>query len=205
MENRQGRDAGGGITHGHESIHARLMSPDILPALRRSGAGWKGKGNKMNRFNPTVGFGLILIGIGLFFLAANIFRIDAEYFWPLIFLALALIMLSTYFSNRARNCGVLVPFGIFVVLFVIFQFCSLFGWHYMDYLWPGFIFAPGFGLFLLYLEKREAGLLVPVTILIGLSGVFFISMTEMKRYWPALLIGAGILLVLNSLRKRPQA
>lgn len=159
----------------------------------------------MNKNYSSLIIGACLIGIGLLFLANNLFYIDGELLWPLIFLALALIMGGSYLSNREKNCGTLVPFGIFVVLWAVFQFCAVFGWEHMDLLWPSFIFAPGFGLFLLYLHKQDKGLLIPVTVLVGMSFIFFIAQSEWARYWPLMLIAGGVILVLHSLRGRRES
>lgn len=140
--------------------------------------------------------GGILVVLGCIFLAANIYGFDAETYWPLFFLIPALLSLGAFLSNR-RNAGPLVPFALFVIIGAMFQYCALFGWDNMAWLWPGFIFAPGAGLFLLYVVNKERGLLIPVGILTGLSAVFFITMSPYTDFWPVLLIIAGGALLLQ--------
>lgn len=140
--------------------------------------------------------GVILIAIGVLFLLEKYSYFDMEVLWPLIFLVLAGMMLSLYFANRQKNAEALIPFGIFLVFWIVFETCAVAGWDLMAYLWPGFIFAPGFGLFLVYLQKRDTRVLIPVGVLIGMSAVFFVTMSPFGRYWPAMLILAGLLLIL---------
>jgi len=140
--------------------------------------------------------GGILIALGCIFLAYNIYGFDVETYWPLFFTIPIVLFLGAFITNR-RNGGVLVPVGIFVVLGAMFQYCELEGWYHMEWLWPGFLLAPGLGLFLFYLTNREKGLLIPAGILTGLSIIFFLSRSPYGDYWPLLLILAGVWLMLR--------
>lgn len=146
--------------------------------------------------SPMINGGILVV-LGCILLAGNLYDFDVEMYWPMFFLIPVLLSLGAFLSNR-RNAGALVPFGLFVVIGAMFQYCAVFGWHDMSWLWPGFIFAPGVGLFLLYLANRERGLLIPVGILTGISAVFFVTMSPYKELWPVLLIIAGGALLLYS-------
>lgn len=153
----------------------------------------------------TVFLGAMLIALGLLFLAINFSSYGWEQFWPVIVLAGGLAFLAAYFENR-QNYGFLMPATILIVYGALFLGCSLVDWYYMEEWWPTFIAGPGLGLLAMYFGgKREVGLLVPASILLGLASIFFFvfgPLQAYERYWPVLLIlaGAGLLL-----RRREQA
>lgn len=139
----------------------------------------------MNRKNNAV-LGGILVILGVLFLFNNMgfisFRIWDIFklfnkFWPAICLILPGLMFHYgFFRGNHRDPGLLVPGGILTVLGLAFQFNMLFGgWHIM---WPIYILSVAVGLFELYLfGNRDRGLLIPVTILGGISAIFFVSFT----------------------------
>ena len=157
----------------------------------------------MDRNISALVWGVAFILIGSVILLGNLFdfRIDAETWWPVIFLILAVVSFSRFVHDPARNTGVLVPTGVFLALFLIFQYCTLFGWDYMESLWPGFIAAPGVGMLFLYLARRESGTLVSASILLGISLFFFVFQGRYAQFWPVVLIVFGVPIILRNLRK----
>jgi hypothetical protein len=149
--------------------------------------------------------GGMLIIVGALFLAINLLEIEWRNVWPLLFFAIAAVNFLIFLSNR-RNYGVLMPAAIMVVYGILFQYCAVAGWWHMGELWPLFILGPGLGFFMMYLfGKREPGLLVPAFVLTGLSAAFFLAFGPLRyysRFWPVILIIAGLLLLL---RRKPQA
>lgn len=93
------------------------------------------------------------------------------YLWPGFIISVAIGLFELYlFGNR--DAGLLVPVGILSVTGLTCQISALF--NAWDIMWPGFILSVAVGLFALYLfGNREKGLLIPVTILGGLSLIFF--------------------------------
>jgi hypothetical protein len=154
----------------------------------------------------AIGMGGLLIVIGALLLAANLLDVEWRKLWPLFFFAGAAVNFSVFLSGR-RNYGALMPAAILLIYGILFQYCVLAGWWHLSELWPTFILGPGAGLLLMYLfGKRESGLLVPAVILIGLSAVFFVTFGPFRhysRYWPVMLIVAGVLLLLK--RQKPPA
>lgn len=165
----------------------------------------------MNKQSSNIIGGVLVVIGALFFLQQLGFSIfqyfDIGYllgnFWPAIFLILpALIFHYAFFSGNRREPGLLVPGGILLVLGAAFQINMLFGgW---DIMWPAYIFSVAFGLYeLYYFGNRDKGLLVPVSILGGLSIVFFTTFSlrelfsiNVNGYFiPAALIIIGLLIV----------
>lgn len=157
--------------------------------------------------------GMLLIGVGCLFLLDNMNILPAGYnifnigffisrLWPVLFLIVPGIAFHyAFLTGRNRDAGLLVPGGILVVVGVTCQLSQMFyAWHL---LWPGFILAVAVGLFELYFfGNREEGLLIPVSILGGISVIFFsISLSRwigfsLTRYSiPAILILAGLILI----------
>ena len=144
--------------------------------------------------------GVLLIVLGLFFLAVNFLDVEFAAVWPVTLLvpALAFFLLA---ARDRRQRGLLMPATVLLVLAVLFFACQAFGWEILARLWPLFMIAPGLGFFLLYLAGgREQALLVPAFVLTGLGGVFLLVNYGWGSLWPAVLILAGVLLLL---RRRP--
>lgn len=165
------------------------------------------------RSNIVIGGIFVLLG-GMFLLRNlnvpgfyfNLFDIGFLFanFWPSLFLLLpALAMHYSFFSGNNRDAGILVPGGILLVTGITCQLSTLFNvWHVM---WPGFLLAVAVGLYELYLfGGREKGILIPVTILGGLSLIFFTStigflLPFRHLFVPLLLILLGVVILF----KRP--
>lgn len=125
---------------------------------------------------------LVLFGISMvfgqfgFFNMGWLFRIS----WPMIFIMISVFFFLGYLSRRPYGAGLLVPGGIMLTLGVTFLIGEAFNYHLV---WPGFIAAPAVGLLLLYIfsERRSAGLLVPIGIILTVASVCFIS--ELLNIW----------------------
>lgn len=150
---------------------------------------------------------LIILGIlGLLDGLLNLNLLTMGNFWPAIILGIGLIFEYGYFTDR-RNPGLLVPGGIMTVLGILFFFETFTNWSYSEYTWPVYILSVAFGLFQLYMASgRPAGLLIPVSILSGISLIFilimiyngFFSQYGFQLFWGILLIAAGILILIRS-------
>lgn len=146
-------------------------------------------------------FGVLFAVLGIVLLA----RIDFIYFWIISLLFLGFLF---EFGVLGRGTGRFVPGGILIVIGIIFLVCTILGYDKMSYLWPAFIFAPGFGLFQAYLASKKKGLLKAASILLILSAVFFVG-TVFKISWARtlfglVLIGLGILVLFRSLRRKTE-
>jgi len=152
----------------------------------------------------AVMLGVLLIAVGAIFLAVNLFGIGWRTLWPMLLFAGSAVCFVIFLTDR-RNIGLLMPATILLVCGALFQYCTLTGWWRMSELWPTFILGPGLGFLMMYLfGNRESGLLIPACILICLSAVFFVAFGPFRyysRYWPVLLIIAGLFLLLR--RKKP--
>ena len=159
-----------------------------------------------NRQNLVMGS--ILVLVGLIFLAVDVLNVDWEKLWPLFMLAAGVGFLMGYFANR-RNYGLLMPATLMSLYGSLFLYCAWTGWDQMEYLWPTFVLGPGLGLLMMYVwGRRESGLLIPASILIGLSTIFFVvfgPFQEYARYWPVLLILAGLALLLRRREEAPRS
>lgn len=162
----------------------------------------------MKYHRNTLVLGGALIVLGLMFLTVNFSEYGWDTFWPLFLIAGGLTFLAVYLSDR-RNYGFLMPATILIVYGILFLCCSLSDWEYMELWWPTFILGPGLGLLAMYFGgKRETGLLVPASILLGLASIFYVvfgPLQTYERYWPVLLILAGIALLLRRRESAPQS
>jgi len=159
--------------------------------------------------NGKFGWGAILITVGVLLFLSNLGVVPSIWsligtFWPLVIIFMSLLFHVGYYSNP-KNVGLLVPGGILLTVGIVCQ-CSML-WGLWGFMWPGFIMAPAVGLFELYIfGKRDKGLLIPISILTGMSLIFF-SMTFnylgrfAKFLIPAALIVAGLIILAKNRRE----
>jgi hypothetical protein len=165
----------------------------------------------------SIAFGLILLLVGGFFLAAqfvpqlkDFIRID--YAWPLWVVGVGLFFLVM--AVAVRTPGLAVPASIIAGIGGILYYQNATGdWASWAYAWaliPGFV---GVGVMIMnFLEGRFLrGLsegLVPILvslILFGVFGSFLGGRREFNQLWPLLLIGLGLLIMLRGLTGRRKA
>jgi hypothetical protein len=143
------------------------------------------------------GPGILLIILGIILLVGNLGYFSLLDYWPLLVIVAGLLFGIQWIGDR-ENYGLLMPASILIILGLLFLYCQLEGWYQMKDLWPVFIMAPGAGFILMYLlGEQEAGLLVPGGILLAV-GVLFLSANDWAwRWWPAVLIVVGLLILLR--------
>lgn len=150
------------------------------------------------------GIAILFILIGISGLISNYFGFPERILqnaWVMVFWIIGFAFEIGYFKEPShKNIGLLVPGGLFLTLGFIFSFCSLFGYSWMEVLWPLFILAPAVGLFQLYFfGERNHALLIPVGILGTLSGIFLLmnlgNLFIFDLTFPAILIVIGVLLM----------
>jgi hypothetical protein len=155
----------------------------------------------MTRNNYSIGIALIAVAIVLLLGKLGVFAFLGRVFWPLLLLALGGVLHALYFLRMAPPVA-LVPGGMLIAYSLLFLFCNVFGWGYMAYLWPGFIFGVAVGLYELYLFDRHSprGLYTAAIILAVVSAVFFglTLLFRMNVYLIIiLLLAAGCVLLLR--------
>lgn len=159
----------------------------------------------MDERKNTLLWGIILIIMGIIFLAGNFSRVGMEVLWPLFPLGVGIGFWIGYFKDR-KNAGLVMPGSILVVVSLLFLYCSLFGWWRMETLWPFFIIAPGVGFFAMYFAgSKDENLIIPGGILMVVGLIFLFLSSGLGNYWPVFLIIAGIAYILtNGFKKESQ-
>ena len=120
-------------------------------------------------------WGILLVVVGILFLLSNLGFVEISWIhlWPLFLLVPGILLEFGFFIYR-KDAGLLVPGGILTTYGLLFLANVMYGWQWMEYLWPVFLLGVALGLFQLYLfGERERGLLIPVGILTALS-LFFL-------------------------------
>ncbi len=144
--------------------------------------------------------GLVLLGLGIIFLLNNFEILDFSWgtFWAYMILVMGVIFWIGFIADRGKD-GFIMPGTIFIVIGLIFIYCSRYGWGAMEYLWPFFILAPALGLYAMYfLGKHDRGILIPAGILAVIGLIFLLQSYRWIRYlWPFVLIITGVLLLLK--------
>lgn len=145
--------------------------------------------------------GLLLIVVGAAILLANLGFFSLVGLWPLIVVLGGVFFLAAWLKER-ENYGLLMPATMLMICGFLFLYCEQFGWWHMGVLWPVFMLAPGLGFILMYLlGEQDIGFLIPGSILLVL-GVFFLSINRWAgRWWPAVLIILGAVLLIRPPKK----
>ncbi len=148
--------------------------------------------------------GLILIGIGLWFVLDNMgFELpDLGELWPLAPILGGLALAFTYLTGRERDAGVLIPgcAGFLIGVFFLAITLGPLEWEDLGAWWPVFPVIGGVAFLAMFLasREREAGVLVPGCggLMVGL---FFFAITlgpfdwdDMGRLWPAFPLIGGL-------------
>lgn len=159
--------------------------------------------------------GLVLIALGAWFLvrALGVELPGMAALWPIFPTIVGLSMfVGWFFAPKTHGShGVIIPAVInFLVGVFFFGFTfSIFPWSDMAILWPVFPLIVGVAFFVAWIFSgfRDWGLLVPAGIVsaVGIVGMGFTTFGQVEavstllRYWPVLLIGLGILVLIGGL------
>jgi hypothetical protein len=155
--------------------------------------------------NKSVITGVALITIGIIFLLPNFTELSLRQLWPVLMIGPGILFFVSFLADK-KSYGLLMPGSILTTLGLLFLFCTIFGWDWMEELWPFFLIGPGIGFCLMYyLGKKEIGLLVPGIIFTFLGIIFLLHSTDYGYLWPIAIIVAGILLILKSRQRNPDA
>ncbi len=163
----------------------------------------------MNK-KPGIAGGVILILLGLFFLAREIFpQVFQFWSWPFIIIGVGLVfILWAIFSGIG---GLAIPGTILSGLGTLFYFqAQTNNWSSWSFAWaliPGFV---GLGIILSGLIDRHfKGNLMPGLTLILISAILFFAFGSafgleyrITRYWPALLVILGVVSLVNALQPK---
>lgn len=145
----------------------------------------------MTRNNYSIG--LLLIGIAVILILGKlgVFAVLGKLFWPLIVLGIGALLHALHYIRLAPS-SIVVPGGALITYALIFLFCNLFGWSFMKYLWPGFLFGIAVGLYELYvLDRHSPRSVLTVAIIIALVSAVLFAMTllfTLSAYIIALLL-----------------
>lgn len=146
-------------------------------------------------------FGIILTLLGIVLLV----NVAADYFWPLFLLLLGSLF---EFGVLGKGAGRFVPAGILIVVGTVLLVCSIFGYDKMAYLWPSFIFAPGFGLLQAYFVNKSRNVLKASMVLITLSVIFFVAaffrIGWARTTFGILLIVLGVIVLIKGVRRKSE-
>lgn len=147
----------------------------------------------------SIGLLLIVIAIILLLGKLGVFAIVGKLFWPLLIMGIGALLYVSFYL-RFMPSAIVVPGGILVTYSLIFLFCNLFGWGFIKYLWPGFIFGIAVGLYSLYIMDRSSSRsLLTAAILFAIVAAIFFCITlliKMSIYLIALIlvvIGLGFI------------
>jgi hypothetical protein len=179
-------------------------------------------GAQPRRAGSGVALGIVLVVVGLFFLAVRLANVDlGAYGWPLFIVIPGLTLLIVGFVSLGT--GAAIPGGILTMVGLVLAYQNSSGnWASWIYVWP--LVAPGgvgVGLFLQGMRDRNQGLikqgrsLIVIAFLIFMIGfVFFESILHLtgtdyglfgKVALPGLLVVIGVALLVRSLQRSRSA
>lgn len=159
----------------------------------------------------NLAFGLILLLVGGFFLAAQFFPqlselVRIDYAWPLWVVGVGLVFLVMAVAVRAP--GLAVPASLISGIGAILYYQNSTGqWASWAYAWtliPGFV---GVGVIIMNLLegriiqglKEGFGAILVSLIMFGVFSGFLGGPTTFNQVWPLLLIGLGLWIILKGM------
>jgi len=153
--------------------------------------------------------GVLLIVLGLIFVANSIGLWSLAASWPSVLLLVGIGILLGYIASP-KNYGLLMPAVILIISSIPLFVCAMTGdWVKMIKLWPIFVLGPSVGFILMYYAgPREKGLLVPALILAVTGILFLVVFNYFTFFWPILFFAAGLILIGISLlkgRRKPKS
>jgi len=134
-----------------------------------------------------------------------------EWLWPLEILAIAMGFLLA--SIYMRSIWLLFPAIVVGANGALLQFCALTGlWESWAVLWLAEPLAVGLAFLIVNLRRRSRGLFIAGLIMCVIAAMGLIGMTAVFPRWvlinalgPAVLLLVGLLMLVNSLVRRPAA
>ncbi len=147
--------------------------------------------------------GSLLILLGLAFLLRNIGILHFEFqgLWPWLLIIPGIIFWGIFLFDR-NHYRLILPGTILLTYGLLFLVVNTFQVGEMHYLWPIFVLGPGLGFLLMYfLGQRERAHLRTGSLLTLLAFAFFVLEANPDLFWPVLLIGVGLLMVVRGIQE----
>ena len=142
--------------------------------------------------------GGILVGIGLLFLADNLFYgLDMEILWPSFILVPATILLAVWLQNKKKYAVLLFPVTTLVFFFIYFMWLNLTSWYNVELTWPNFLIGPGLGFLVVFFFKKQWSYIIPALTLLILAGIFYSEMFDTTLIFSLALIAVGTFLIIK--------
>ena len=158
------------------------------------------------------GLFLVLIGVAALLTTTGKLPLSFSEYWPAGVILLGLFCeIDGLISLRSGDGTNLVFAFVFLSAGALFLVCTLNltgeGWGTLKTFWPVFLLGPGLGFVQYYLFSREhpVGILIPAVVLLAVGGAFLAqNYTDVNAQilFPLLIIGAGVIVLLSSFRKR---
>jgi hypothetical protein len=146
--------------------------------------------------------GIILLGTGVLFLAANfVSYLSVAKLWPLFMLIPVAVLLAVGMQYRDKLPAVILPVIILTFYCVYFLWLNFTSWGYTANTWPNFLIGPGLGFLGLYLLTQKSEFLIPTFILLILSASFYGAILGNTLIVAILMMAMGVVLVLSGIIK----
>ncbi len=149
----------------------------------------------------VIGGLLILLGLAFFLRNMGIVSFEFRGLWPWLLILPGLIFWGVFIFDRS-HFKLILPGTILLTYGLLFLSANTLHLGRMENLWPVFILGPGLGFLLMYfLGEREAAHLRTGVFLSLLSLAFFLLPANPELFWPVLLIGLGVFILMRGFRE----
>ncbi len=151
--------------------------------------------------NKAIIVGIILIAVGLLFIAGKFLNLGGiTRLWPLFLFIPVVVLASTLLRDPRKNSGTVIPAVILTVLGIFFLWLNFTDWEHISIAWPIFIIAPGLGVLSSWLITRERSQLTAACVILTVGLALFFR-TLLHHWGIAIdrLVLLGIVLVVSGI------
>ncbi len=147
----------------------------------------------MARWGKWLGITFTVFGTIFLLENLNVFLLN----WSLYILLSGVALILVFFLNR-ELAVFLLPGVTLLIYGILFFYCQITGWEHLARWWPLLLIAPGLSFAILYGVRPQAKhYLYSASILTGFGLLFFLRKVEYIKFWPVILIVAGLILLVR--------
>ena len=146
--------------------------------------------------HALIGIAFIAVSVFVIYFNMSFFEGGFKHLWPALVLLFGAFLYLYYFSTKKTRNRLFI---LFIATFIVISSIPLFvlavtSFEYMNFLWPGFLFALGMGILALYVYgKNKKAVLVGSILTLSLSILIWVIYSLKSQF--GLVIGVSLFII----------